>query len=95
MILNEYILNEFAILEELTTTTYANHIMMNSLKMLGVKKAIYSDVLTETEYKLINNYKFPDRLVRMMEYNSTRFTAEGSFGVSFTKIALTSHNINF
>ena len=95
MIENEEILKEFVLLEELTNTTYANHVMMNSLKMLGAKKAQSRDVLTEADYKLLNNYKYPERLVKMMNWNSARFEAEGSFAVSFTKIALDSHDIKF
>lgn len=96
MINNTDILNEYNILANLTNETYANHIMMNSLKMLGSKKAISKDVLESKDYKIINDYKYPDRLIKMMNFNSQRFIAEGTFGVSFTKIALMqSHDITF
>jgi len=95
MIQNEALQAEFSKLEALTTKSYANHIMMNSLKMLGSKKSESKDVLDEKDYKLLNSYKYPDRLIKMLEHNSARFEAEGSFGVSFAKLALQGHDITF
>ena len=65
---------------------------MNSLKMLGAKKSQSKDVLEESDFKILNSYKYPDRLMRMLEHHSARFEAEGSFGVSFVNIALQSHD---
>ena len=95
MIENEDILKEFVLIEELTNNTYANHVMMNSLKMLGAKKAQSRDVLTEEDYKLLNDYKYPERLIKMMNHCASLFEAQGSFGVSFARLALDSHDIKF
>lgn len=96
MIENENVKEQFAIIKGLTNEAYANVSMMNALKMLGVKKSSAKDVLEASDYKLVNEFKYPERLVKMMELTSERFNGEGFFGASFARIALNlDHNIKF
>ena len=96
MIINEAINEEFKTICNLTNEAYASSVIMNSLKILGVKKSKAKNVLEESDYALINNFKYPERLIQMMETASEHFKVEGFFSVSFTKIALMStDNIKF
>lgn len=87
MLENKNVQEQYDIIKDLTSEAYANITMMNSLKILGVKKSQAKDALTEKDYTLINEYKFPDRLIKMMEMTSERFQGH-TYSVSFAKIAL-------
>lgn len=96
MLENENVKEQYNVIKDLTSESYANVTMMNSLKMLGVKKSEAKEKLTEKDFKLVNEYKFPDRLVKMMELTTERFNGEGFFGASFARLALNNdHDIEF
>jgi hypothetical protein len=86
MIKNKIIKAAYDDLLENYSEAEASKILLNSLSILGAKKVIIQEHLDDNSYKLINKYKYPERLASFM-----RTTNEKSFqwgDLSFAKLAL-------
>ena len=85
MIKNIIIKETYESLLENHTESEANHIILNSLAILGDKKVIVKEELDKEGYARINRYKYPERLASFI--NTTSEKSSEWKNLSFAKIA--------